>query len=50
MSKRLGRPISYRLGWSYLVRLKQSLQAPRPRHALADVEEQDACKKSSAPC
>ena len=28
MSERLGRPVSYQLGWSYLVRLKQSLQSP----------------------
>jgi transposase len=49
MSVRLGRPISYRLGWSYLVRLqdlKHSPQAPRPQHALADPEEQEAFKKS----
>ena len=31
MAQRLGRPISYRLGWSYLVRLKHSPQVPRPR-------------------
>ncbi len=47
MAKRLGRPVSYRLGWSYLVRLKQSLQVPRPHHALADPEQQETFKKNS---
>lgn len=50
MAERLGRPISYRLGWCYLVRLKHSPQAPRPRHALADVEEQETFKKTSGRC
>lgn len=45
MSLRLGRPISYRLGWSYLVHLKHSPQAPRPQHALGDPEEQEPFKK-----
>jgi transposase len=47
MSQRLGHPISYGLGWSYLVKLKHSQQRPRPQHALADPEEQQAFKKSS---
>jgi len=46
MSARLGRPVSYQLGWSYLVRLKHSPQAPRPRHALADPEAQATFKKN----
>jgi transposase len=46
MAERLGRPVSYQLGWSYLVRLKQSLQTPRSRHALADAAQQDAFKKT----
>jgi len=50
MAQRLERPVSYHLGWSYLVRLKHSLQVPRPRHALADAAQQDAFKKTSAPC
>ena len=50
MAQRLGRPISYRLGWSYLVRLKHSLQVPRPRHALADAAQQETFKKTSVPC
>jgi len=46
MGERLGRPVSYRLGWSYLVRLKHSPQVPRPQHALADPEEQERFKKN----
>lgn len=46
MEERLGRPVAYQLGWSYLVRLKHSLQAPRPRHARADAAAQDTFKKS----
>jgi transposase len=47
MAERLGRPVSYRLGWSYLVRLKQSPQVPRPRHTLADPEQHEIFKKPS---
>jgi winged helix-turn-helix protein len=46
MSERLGRPVSYQLGWSYLVRLTHSLQSPRSRQALADAEQQAAFKKT----
>jgi transposase len=46
MAERLGRPVSYQLGWSYLVRLKHSRQTPRSRHALADAAQQDAFKKN----
>ena len=46
MSERLGRTVAYSVGWSYLVRLKHSLQAPRPRHVLADAQQQDTFKKS----
>ncbi len=46
MAERLGRSVSYRLGWSYLVRLKQSPQVPRPHHALADPEQQETFKKT----
>ena len=49
MSQRLGRPVSYNLGWSYLVKLKQSRQVPRPQHALADPEAQADFKKTCAP-
>ena len=47
MAAKLGHPVSYHLGWSYLVRLRHSLQVPRPRHALADAEQQEAFKKTS---
>ena len=50
MAQRLGRPVSYHLGWSYLVRLKHTQQVPRPRHALADTEQQGAFKKTLVPC
>ena len=50
MAQRLGRPISYRLGWSYLVRLKHSPQVPRPRHTLADAAQQETFKKTFVPC
>jgi transposase len=48
MSERLGRPVSYGLAWNYLVKLRQSLQLPRSRHALADPEEQQQFKKTFA--
>jgi transposase len=48
ISARLSHPVSYHVGWRYLVRAKQSLQVPRPRHALADAEQQAAFKKRSA--
>jgi hypothetical protein len=41
---RLGHPVTNHLGWRYLVRAKHSLQVPRPRHALADAEQQAAFK------
>jgi transposase len=43
---KLGRPVATQRGWDYLQRLKHSLQAPRPRHALADAEQQETFKKS----
>jgi hypothetical protein len=45
---RLGHPVTHHLGWRYLVRAKQSLPVPRPRHALAHAEQQATCKKRSA--
>ena len=48
MADTLGRPVALQRGWDYLQRLKHSRQAPRPRHALADAEQQAAFKKSSA--
>jgi transposase len=47
---RLGHPVTDHLGWRYLVRAKQSLQVPRPRHALAAAEQQAAFKKRAVPC
>jgi transposase len=48
MAQRLGRPVQVQRGWDYLQRLKQSRQAPRPQHALADLEQQAEFKKTSA--
>src|SRR5690242_13587650 len=47
MSQALGRPVSAQVGWVYLVRLEGKRLKPRPRHVLADPEEQAAFKKSS---
>jgi transposase len=47
MSHKLGRPISVYLGWAYLVRLDGKRRKPRPRHVLADAEQQAAFKKRS---
>ena len=46
MSERLGCPVSYGLAWSYLVKLRHSLQVPQSQHALADPEEQEQVKKT----
>ena len=46
MAAKLGRPVATQRGWDYLQRLKHSLQVPRPRHALAAVEQQETFKKS----
>ena len=46
MSATLGRPVATQRGWDYLQRLKHSQQVPRPRHALADPEQQETFKKS----
>lgn len=46
MAAKLGRPVATQRGWDYLQRLKHSQQAPRPQHALADPDQQDAFKKS----
>jgi transposase len=46
MAERLGRPVQIQRGWDYLQRLKQSRQAPRPRHALAAAEQQAEFKKN----
>jgi transposase len=46
MSQMLGRPVSAQVGWVYLVRLDGKRRTPRPRHVLADPEQQAAFKKS----
>lgn len=46
MAEQLGRPVSYHLGWSSRVRRKHRPQVPRPRHVLADAEQQAECKKT----
>jgi hypothetical protein len=48
MSARLGRPISAKLGWVYLVRLDGRRRRPRPRHVQAHLAEQAELKKRSA--
>jgi transposase len=47
MRQKLGRPVSVYLGWAYLVRLDGKRRKPRPRHTLADAEQQAAFKKTS---
>jgi transposase len=46
MAERLGRPVQVQRGWDYLQRLKHRPQVPRPRHALADTEQQEIFKTS----
>jgi transposase len=46
MAERLGRPVQVQRGWDYLQRLKHSQQVPRPRHALADAQQQADFKKT----
>jgi transposase len=48
MSQQLGRLVSAQVGWVYLVRLEGKRRKPRPRHVLADPEQQAEFKKSSA--
>lgn len=50
MSAKLGRPVRVQRGWDYLQRLKHSQQLPRPQHARADPDAQEAFKKTSARC
>ena len=45
MAAKLGHPVATQRGWDDLQRLKHSQQMPRPQHALADPEQQDAFKK-----
>jgi transposase len=46
MSHKLGRPVSGYLGWAYLVRLDGKRRKPRPRHVLANAEQQADFKKN----
>jgi transposase len=55
MAGKLERPVAtqrgwdyLQRGWDYLQRLKHSQQVPRPRHMLADAEQQAEFKKRSA--
>jgi transposase len=48
LAARLGRPVATQRGWDSLQRLKHSPQVPRPRHALAESEQQADFKKSTA--
>jgi transposase len=48
MSRKLGRPVHYQVAWRYLRRLGYSPQRPRPRHAAADQEAQEAFKKGAS--
>lgn len=45
MTKRVGRPVDFKLAWDYLKRMGYTLQQPRPSHTKADPEAQDAFKK-----
>jgi transposase len=47
MQERLGRPVAAQRGWEYLQRLRYSTHVPRPHHAKADEEMQDAFKKTA---
>lgn len=46
MRRKLGRPISAKLGWVSLVRLDGLRRKPRPRHVLADAAQQAEFKKT----
>jgi transposase len=47
IAARIGRPVRYQTGWTYLQRLKARQRQPRPRHVLASAEEQEAFKGGS---
>ena len=49
ISQRVGRPVSYWVGWAYLRRLELRRLRPRPRHVKADAAAQEAFKRGSAP-
>jgi Winged helix-turn helix len=45
MSQQVGRTVSAQVGWVYLGRLEGKRRKPRPRHVLADPEQQAEFKK-----
>ena len=47
MQERLGRPVDPRRGWDALQRVGYSTHVPRPQHAKADEEVQQAFKKTA---
>lgn len=47
MQEKLGRPVDARRGWDYLQRLNYSSRVPRPEHAKAEKQEQEAFKKTA---
>jgi transposase len=47
MTKKLNRPVSPQLAWTYLQHMRMSKQTPRPRHARASTEAQEGFKKNS---
>jgi transposase len=48
IAARIGRPVRYQTGWSYLQRLQARQRWPRPRHVAASAAEQEAFKGGSA--
>jgi transposase len=49
MQERLGRPVAPQRGWDYLRLAGYSARVPRPQHAKADREQQEAFKKTFQP-
>jgi transposase len=47
MQRTLGRPLAAQRGWDYLQRVGYSSRVPRPQHAKADQEVQQAFKKTA---
>jgi transposase len=46
MQERLGRPVAPQRGWDYLRLVGYSARVPRPQHAKADRNQQEAFKKT----